>query len=449
MAKRIEIEGALDEKRTKTILDDYEKSSTASLARHALSRTVLTDAIYDPASLVSVQNTFSIDIKTMPVCNQKKSGRCWIFAGLNILREIIGKKAGIKEFELSQNYIALFDKIEKANFALESIITLAQYSPNERVFQFILDNPVSDGGQWDMFVNIVTKYGLMPKSVFPETAQSNQTAPSNFLINATIRNFAYEAHKLAEQGKFDSIRSLKETTMEKIYHLCLSCFGVPPKTFDFEYDDSKGKHHVEEGYTPLSFFAKYVGDAIEQYQSIINSPTSDKPFNKNYTVDYLGNVIEGRPINHLNLPMDRVKALIIKQLSEGNPVWFGSDVSFYRDSHSHAWDSKAFDYEAMFGLNIEFDKAAMLDFRHSAMNHAMVITGVDIKHGKPTRWKIENSWGNDVGIAGYFVMSDEFFDKFVYQAVVLKKYLNKSELTATGKSPTHLNPWDPMGTLAD
>ena len=444
-----DIEGALDAQATKKIVKSYQENPKNKVVRNALSRTQLTDAIYDSSAAISTQLSFSINVETMPVCNQKQSGRCWIFAGLNILREIIAKKCAIKEFELSQNYISLYDKIEKANFALESIITLAQYSPNERVLQFILDNPVSDGGQWDMFVNLVRKYGLLPKDAFPETAQSNATAASDFLVNAAIRDFAAKAHALSESGRANDIRGLKDETMEKIYHLFLSCFGVPPQTFDFEYVDNKGKYHIEEKLTPKAFFEKYIGDSILQYQSIINSPTQDKPFNKNFTIDYLGNVVEGRPINHLNLPMDRVKELIIKQLSEGLPVWFGSDVRFYRDRSSYAWDSKAFDYQAAFGFGIEFDKGKMLDYRHAAMNHAMVITGVDIKNGKPVRWKIQNSWGADVGAKGYYVMSDEFFDVFVFQAVILRKYLTRSEITASNKAPTHLNPWDPMGALAD
>ena len=443
------VEGALDAEISKKIKDDYAANPTFKVARHALSRSTLLDAIYDPSAAISTQPHFSIEIETLPVANQKASGRCWIFAGLNILREIIAKKLDLKEFELSQNYISLFDKIEKANFALESIMTLAQYSPNERVFQFILETPVADGGQWDMFVNLVRKYGLMPKSAFPETAQSNGTAQSNMLVNAAIRKFAHDAHALMEAGKVNEVRNLKNEVMEKIYHVYLTCFGVPPETFDFEYTDSKGKYHIEQGYTPLSFFDHYIGDFILQYQSIINSPTQDKPFNKNFTIDYLGNVVEGNPINHLNLPMERMKELIIKQLSDGYPVWFGSDVSFYRDRSSYVWDSEAFDYQAMFDLDVQFDKAEMLDFRHSAMNHAMVITGVDIVDGKPRRWKIENSWGGDVGLKGYYVMSDAFFDTFVYQAVVLRKYLNKVEIAASNEAPTHLNPWDPMGTLAD
>lgn len=236
--------------------------------------------------------------------------------------------------------------------------------------------------------------------------------------------------------------------MDKIYAMFLNAFGVPPKSFDFEYTNEKG-YHVEKKMTPLSFFEKYVGKKVDDYQSIINSPTADKPFLKNFTIDYLGNVVEGKPINHLNLPMKRIKELIVAQLKDQEPVWFGSDVGFYRDRNSFAWDSHAFDYPSTFGFDIKFDKGAMLDYWHSAMNHAMVITGVNLVSGVPTRWKIENSWGPDNGNSGYFVMSEEWFDTFVYQAVILKKYLSEEELAATQAEPTHLHPWDPMGTLAD
>ena len=442
--------GALDESTTKSILDSYSKDNKNAVVRHALSRASLTDIAFVSSSKEKVNNVFSIDLKTMPVCNQRQSGRCWIFAALNILREMIGKKCKIKNFELSQNYISLYDKIEKSNFALESILNLCQYSPNQRVYQYILSCPVSDGGQWDMFVNLVEKYGLMPKDVFPETSQSEGTRDTDFVVNSYIRKFAFEANALAKNGKMVEARKLKDKYMEQIYKMFLSAFGVPPKKFDFRYTDDKDKYHCEENFTPMSFFEKYIGkDTLESFQSLINSPTKDKPFKRNYTVDYLGNVIEGRPINHLNVSMDRMKEAIIAQLSDGNPVWFGSDVSFYRDSKGGCWDDNAFDYASLFGFNLDFDKAGMLDFRHSAMNHAMVITGVDLKDGKPLKWKIENSWGPDNGHSGYYIMSSSWFDKFVYQAVVDKKYLNKVELDATKKEPIHLDPWDPMGTLAD
>ena len=440
--------GALNEKKTADILTDYERNPKNSVVRHALSRHAISNVIFESASLKEVTPAFSIDLKTLPVANQKQSGRCWIFAGLNVLREIVAKKCGLHKFELSQNYISLYDKIEKSNFALETILKLGDRDHDDRELHFILSNPVSDGGQWDMFVNLVKKYGLVPQDKFPETYQSEGTREGDQIVNCVIRHFASDAAPLLKEGKMDEARALKEETMEKIYHFFLNSFGVPPKSFDFEYENDKG-YHVEKGLTPLSFFEKYIGSKIDEYQSIIHSPTEDKPYLKNFTIDYLGNVVEGKPINHLNLPMERIKELIVKQLSNNEPVWFGSDVSFYRDRNSFSWNDHAFDYKSAFGFSIEFDKATMLDYWNSAMNHAMVIVGVNLENGIPNRWKIENSWGPDNGLRGYYVMSQSWFDTFVYQAVINKKYLTEEEKEAANAEPTHLHPWDPMGTLAD
>jgi len=443
------IVGCLDDAAVEKIIEAYNSDSKNTIVRHALSRTAISDTLFNSASVAGVTLDFSTEVKTMKVANQKASGRCWIFAGLNLLREIVAKKINVGDFELTQNYISLYDKIEKSNYALESVIQLVDKDSEDRVLQFILNCPVSDGGQWDMFVNLVKKYGLMPKNAFPETFQSNNTRESDFLVNAAIRNFAYDARKLHLEGKDNEIRPLKDKVMANIYKMFLNCFGVPPKSFTFEYTDKDGKYHAEEGMTPMSFFEKYIGSEVDEYQSLINSPTNDKPYGRNFTVDFLGNVVEGKPINHLNVTMDRMKELIIAQLKSDLPVWFGSDVGFYRDRTSWAWDGNAFDYVSSFGFDCKFDKAGMLDYRHSAMNHAMLITGVNEANGVANRWKIENSWGGDNGSCGYYVMTPSFFDTFVYQAVVNKKFLSKEELEATKAEPIHLNPWDPMGTLAD
>lgn len=442
--------GALSPKTEEKYLEDYKKNEKNAVIRHALVRTPISGVVFEGASLSAVKNKFSLEIKTLPVANQKASGRCWIFAGLNVLREIIAKKCKMASFELSQNYVSLFDKIEKANFALETIIGFVGRDHDDRELAYILHDPVSDGGQWDMFVNLVKKYGIVPQDVFPETYQSNNTRESNQLCNAEVRHFAAKANKLYAEGKKDEIRPLKEETIKRIADMYLNCFGVPPTSFDFEYADSKNVYHVERGLTPKSFFEEYVGDIIDEYQSIINSPTSDKPFMKNYTIEYLGNVVEGKKINHLNLPMERIKELIVKQLQAGYPVWFGSDVGYFRDRSGFAWDSHAFDYHSEFGFDVRFDKGQMLDYWHSAMNHAMVITGVNLDDKKEiTRYKIENSWGPDNGTSGYYVMSPEWFDSYVYQAVILSRFLNEEEKKAASSTPKALHPWDPMGTLAD
>lgn len=419
-----------------------------AMLRHALSRSSLSSAIFVSQSKPNAM--VSLDLKTMPVCDQHASGRCWIFAGLNLLRELIADNLGAKSFELSQNYIAFFDKIEKSNFALESLLSLSKGEPGERVYMHILNDPVSDGGQWDMFVNLVLKYGLAPKYAYLDTYQASNTRETDFLVNAAIRGFAAKAHKLVHEGKEEEARQLKEQTMASIYDMFLSAFGFPPESFRLVYEDKQGKRVDKGEYTPKSFFEEFLGkEKLLSYQSLINSPTQDKPFMRNFTIDYLGNVIEGNPINHLNVTMPRMEEAIIAQLKSGTPVWFGSDVSFNRDRELDYWATETHDYKGSFGFGIAFDKGDMLTFRHSAMNHAMLIVGVDLdEQGRPLAWKIENSWGEKTGDKGYFYMSESWFKTFVYQAVVDKAFLTEQEKEAASKEPTHLNPWDPMGTLA-
>lgn len=439
----------LDKETLSKLNQNYKDDKKNDVIRHALSKSKLLDIIYVNETNNEIENKFSIDIKTMRVCNQKQSGRCWIFAGLNILREIIGEKLNVDFFELSQNYIAFFDKLEKINFTMTAIMELLDKEHDDRVLMHLLTNAVSDGGQWDMFANLVKKYGIVPKSAMMETSQSSATANSNQLINSTIRNFASQASKLYKENKFDEILDLRNDILSKLYNLLTNCFGIVPNKFDLEYVDKDNNYHLITNLTPLEFFNTYIGDEINKYHSITNSPTKDKPYLKTYTIKYLGNVIEGKKVTHLNLSMEDMKQLIINQLKDNKPVWFGSDVSFYRDRDTGVWDSKSYDYVSTFGLDIKFDKGDMLDFFASAMNHAMVITGVNLVDGKPTKWKIENSWGEDVGNKGYYIMSDDFFNRFVYQAVILEKYLTNEELLALKQEPKEYAPWDPMGTLAN
>ena len=312
----------------------------------------------------------------------------------------------------------------------------------------VLTNGIGDGGQWDMFVNLIKKYGIVPKNAMKETFQSSATSESTQLINSLCRQFAFKAKSMFALDKKSDLLTLKNETLEKIYTLLVNCFGLPPSKFDFEYTDKNDAYHCEKDLTPISFFNKYV-ENIDDYVSIVNAPTETKPFYKTYTIKYLNNVIEGKNIIHLNLPMERFKELIINQLKDGEIVWFGSDVSSYRERKLGVWDDNSYDYQSLLGFDMSFDKAAMLDFHQSAMNHAMCLTGVNIKNDKPTRWKVENSWGKDTGNQGYFIISDSWFDKYVYQAVINKKYLNEIELECYKNKPIELDPWDPLGTLAN
>lgn len=432
---------------SKENLDSIEKGYLSELSytitRRALVKNKISDLIRVNEQTEFTRNMFSINLKTLPVTDQKSSGRCWIFAGCNIIREKIAKKYNLKDFELSQNYIAFYDKLEKCNYLLENIISLKDKEKDDRTLDHLLSVGIQDGGQWDLFVNIVNKYGLVPKSVFPETFQSSNTREIDNLLNKYIRKFAFEIRTNSED-----IDNKKEKYMENIYKILCSCFGVPPKNFSFEYVDKDGKYNIIKDLTPMSFYQEIAQINLNEWVSIINSPTEDKPFNKVYTVDYIGNVIEGNEILYLNLKIERLKELAIQQLKDGEPVWFGSDCSKAGDRENGIWDDHSFDIDTLFQIDSKMSKGAMLDTRESSMNHAMVITGVNLDGDVPTKWKIENSWGDEKADKGYYIATDTWFTKFVYQIVVNKKYLTEEERNILNTDRIRLKPWDPMGTLA-
>lgn len=432
------------------LLKEYEQDKSCTIARHALSNQDIAVAASNKDSVSTMDFNFDINIKTMSVNNQKASGRCWIFAACNGMRELIGKKIGVGSFKLSQSYIAFYDKLEKLNYTLEALIETIDADYDDRTVQFLVQNGVGDGGQWDMLVNVVKKYGICPKNAFVETYTSNNTRILNSLLNAEIRRFASESRLVKAKKGMKGVGELKESYMRRFYRALVSCYGVPPKKFDLKYTDDKGQFQIVRGFTPQSFFKKYIGNRLDDFVSCINAPTKSKPFYKSYTVKYLGNVAGGKIVKHLNLPMERLKELILAQLKDNKIVWFGSDVSSYGDRMRGVWDDREYDFKSLLDLDIKMEKGESLDFRSSAMNHAMCITGVAFdEKGKPTKWKIENSWGNDRGREGYFMMSDSWFDQFTYQAVIDKKYLSEEELAAYNADPVVLKPWDPMGSLAD
>ena len=423
----------------------YLSDAKARVVRNALTKNDISTISRDFTAMCDNPSIFSIDLKTMPVTNQMQSGRCWIFSAMNVLREMIAKKYNIKEFELSQNYIAFYDKLEKANWFMDCVIAEKNSDINSPEMRYLLENAIGDGGQWNMLVSIVKKYGICPKTAMPETYQSSHTGNMNRILNRRLRKFACDIRKMNEE----ELQAYRTKTTKEIYGLIASCFGLPPVSFTFEYVDKDENHHAEYDVTPLDFYHNYLGEDLDDYVNIINGPTADKPYYKQYCVKYLGNVANGNPISLVNLPMEEFKAAILAQLKDGYPVWFGCDCGADGDRETGLWDDQAFAYGDTFDMDLDMEKAEMLDFRQSAMNHAMVFTGVNLVDGRPTRWKIENSWGDKVANKGYYTCSDTWFDKYMYAAAVNRKYLSEKALAALREEAVELEPWDPFGTLAD
>ncbi len=429
-----------------------EADACARIARNAVTSSGVRAAARDAEVAALATTTFDIQLEQGEITDQKRSGRCWMFASLNTMRYRIMKKLGIKTFELSQAYPLFWDKYERANWFFENIIATAEEELASREVAYLLADPLCDGGQWDMFRSLVKKYGVVPKEAMPETVCSSNTGDMNKYLTRYLRAGAKRLRDaLAAGATADEARAVKQELMEGVYRMLAICLGEPPASFEVRIRDEKNELKASGTYTPQQFFAEFVDMNLDDYVSIISAPTADKPYLRSYTVKYLGNVVEDGTVRYVNLPIDALKRVAVAQLKDGLPVWFGSDVDQGFLSADGVLDPAALDVDALFGLPIEtgLDKAARLDYGESVMTHAMTLQGVNLdEDGAPTRWRIENSWSDEHGKKGYDVASDAWFDEYVYQVVVDKKYLTDEELAAYEAEPTVLAPWDPMGTLA-
>ena len=435
---------------TEKLFSDYEANVKYGAIENAVTHNGLLKSIETRQSEVENDHVFSIDLTKDEVANQKASGRCWMFAALNTFRHKLISDFKLESFELSQAHTFFWDKYEKSNWFLEQIIATADQEIGSRKVKFLLDTPQQDGGQWDMVVSIFEKYGVVPKSVYPESVASSNSRELNQYLNKLLRQDAQILRDLIASGADQAaVQAKKEEFLQEIFNYLAMTLGLPPRQFDFAYRDKDDNYQSEKNITPQAFFEKYVGLKLSDYVSVINAPTTDKPYGKSYTVEMLGNVVGAPSVRYINLPMDRFKELAIAQMKSGETVWFGSDVGQVSDRQKGILATNVYDFTASMDINWTQDKAGRLDYSESLMTHAMVLTGVDLDaDGKPIKWKVENSWGDKVGQKGYFVASDAWMDEYTYQIVVRKDFLTAEELAAYEAEPQVLAPWDPMGSLA-
>ena len=431
---------------TQSLFDNYQKNAKYSAVENAATKNGLLNALENRASHAANLPVFSIDLTNDPVSNQKQSGRCWKFAALNTFRHKILTEFKLENFELSQAYTFFWDKYEKSNWFLEQIIGTSDLEIGDRKLKFLLDVPQQDGGQWDMVVALFQKYGVVPKDIYPESISSSASRELDQYLNKILRQDAQILRDLIQNGV--DVAAKKAELLQEIFNYLAMTLGLPPQKFDFEYRDKDDQFHKFEDITPQAFYEKFVDIKLDDYVSVINAPTADKPYNKSYTVEFLGNVIGARDVRHLNVEMDRFKKLAIAQMQAGETVWFGCDVGQVSNRQDGLLTMDAYDFSAM-DLDFTQDKASRLDYSESLMTHAMVLTGVDLDAaGNSLKWKVENSWGEKVGKKGYFTASDAWMDEYTYQIVVRKEFLTAEELAAYEAEPEVLLPWDPMGALA-
>ncbi|HEL2448675.1 TPA: aminopeptidase C [Streptococcus suis] len=435
---------------TERLYANYLANPSLQATENAVSHNGLLKSLETRQSAIDNDYVFSIDLTKDAVSNQKASGRCWMFAALNTFRHKLISDFKLENFELSQAHTFFWDKYEKSNWFLEQIIATADQEIGSRKVKFLLDTPQQDGGQWDMVVALFEKYGVVPKSVYPESISSSASRELNQYLNKLLHQDAQILRDLLAKGASpEEVQTQKENLLQEIFNFLAVNLGLPPRSFDFAYRDKDNVYHRDTNVTPQAFYEKYVGLKLSDYVSIINAPTTDKPYNKSYTVELLGNVVGAPAVRYLNVEMNRFKELAIAQLKSGESVWFGSDVGQSSNRQTGIMATNTYDFSSGLGIHFHQDKAGRLDYSESLMTHAMVLTGVDLDDNEqPLKWKVENSWGDKVGDKGYFVASDSWMDEYTYQIVVRKEFLTQEELAAYQAQPQVLAPWDPMGALA-
>ena len=441
---------SLEQDFTDKLYAAYEANPKFAAIENAISHNGLLASLEKRSAAVENIPVFSLDLTKDKVSDQKASGRCWMFAALNTFRHKMIAGFQLEDFELSQAHTFFWDKYEKSNWFLEQVIATADQELTSRKVKFLLDTPQQDGGQWDMVVSLFEKYGVVPKSVYPESISSSNSRELNQILNKLLRQDAQILRELVAEGANSAdLQAKKEELLQGVFNFLAMNLGLPPRQFDFSYRDKDNNFHSESGLTPQVFFKKYVDLKLDDYVSIINAPTVDKPYGKSYTVEMLGNVVGSKPVRYLNVEMDRLKELAIAQMQAGETVWFGSDVGQSSNRKAGIMADGMYDFTSSMDIQLTQDKAGRLDYSESLMTHAMVLTGVDLdENGKAKKWKVENSWGEKVGNKGYFVASDAWMDEYTYQIVVRKEFLTAAELAAYEAEPLVLAPWDPMGALA-
>jgi bleomycin hydrolase len=424
---------------------EFTADPTAKLLQNALTAAELKDVALDREVVTSIDPSMSHVLDDWKVTNQKRSGRCWLFAGLNLLRVGAMNAMNVKDFEFSQNHTMFFDKIERANYFLQSIIGTADRDADDRTVATLMQECLGDGGQWNMFVAVVNKHGLVPKSAMPETVSSSATAGMNSSLRQVLHTAARDIREAGSAAARDEVAEKALATAWRV--LCLH-LGTPPESFLWQWTDKDKGFHRDGWLTPQQFRDKYVSIDLDDYVCLVNDPRASSPYGRTYTVDMLGNVIDAPPVVYLNVEAELMKSLASEQITNGTPVWFGCDVGQQMNGEIGIWDARLLDLGGIYDTEFTLDKAARLVYHETLMTHAMLFTGVDIVDGAPRKWRVENSWGDEKAEKGFYTMNDSWFDEYVFEIAAPKSMLSDELRQALEAEPTVLPAWDPMGALA-
>ena len=488
----------------RTYTEDFNKDRANLIAADAAVSAGVLKAATDYRGVRALPRDFSIELKQGSITNQERSGRCWMFASLNTLRYELMHRWNLEDFEFSETYLFFWDAMEKSNTYLENVLRTLDEPTDSRLFEAINWGPSDDGGWWQMFAALVNKYGLVPKSAYPESENSRNSDDFKQYLNSKLREFAAELRRRSAAGASeDELRALKDEYMGTVYRICAVALGEPPEKFDFfartkdDDEDKKGeackckaeadadgkaesckcgesckcegksdakackcdkdksdkpktgkdeRPQIREiGITPLEFYKKYVPVDVNDFVTLANAPLKNRPFNQRYRIRFSANVVETGDMEFVNVPLDVFKKAALDQLTAGHPIWFACDCTQFALRKDGFFDQSVVRVDQLFGTEFTGDKAHGLEYGDSPSNHAMTFTGVNLgEDGKPNRWKVENSWGKDAGKDGYYVMSDAWFDRYVTELIIRKEYLDDATRALLAAEPVELDPWQPL-----
>jgi len=387
----------------------------------------------------TIDDYYSNRLKDEAVTDQKSSGRCWMFSGLNTLRPSARKSLGISEIEFSESYIFFYDKLEKANVYLEAMARYRDRPISDRIVEFLFREPVQDGGNWLGFIELIKKYGVVPKEVMPETFSSSNSGQVNHVLNVRLRQYGLHIRGAKDERE---IAGLRAQALKDVYKILALNFGLPPQQFPWRYEKSDKSLSPLRNYTPQEFFKQYVSIDLDDYVALYSIPTL--PFYAKYEIE-LDKAVEDRPTMYfVNVPLDRLKSLALAMILHNEPVWFGCDVGKESNIDSGTLTTDVNDYGSLYGMDFTMSREELFQTYQSIPTHNMVLLGVDTVAGRPGKWLVENSWGEKAGKKGYLRMTDDWFDKYVQIAVIKKEFLQKDILGVLDQHPTRLPPWDPM-----
>lgn len=429
------------------IVGQQEESAAVRALRNAMATTDLNKLAAANVTRLSVDGDFSDRVPSKGITDQKSSGRCWLFTGMNVLRAAAINRLNLPELELSQVYLFFYDQLEKSNLFLQGVIDTRSKAMDDRMVDWLFQNPLSDGGTFTGVADLVMKYGVVPKEAMPETYSSENTSRISHLLALKLREDGLKLRDAAAKGA--SAKKLEQQKVEmlaEVYHILTLAYGVPPTQFSWKRRDASGKVIATEQYTPKEFYAALWGeDLTADYVMLMNDPT--RPYYNMYKIDYDRHTYDGHDWTYLNLPIEEIKPMAIASIRDSAAMYFSCDVGKYLYSASGTLDLDNYDYASLLGTSFTMNKEQRIRTHASASSHAMTLVGVDVidtTTQKVGKWLVENSWGAASGWKGHLIMTDQWFDEYMFRLVVNRKYLSDKYRALLQQEAILLPAWDPM-----